>query len=95
MMEAKVHELGKLVMELGLMQKPATARRQDVGVRREPSVGWGRGAGDAGDGMDGRLPTIREDKYYPRRTMEYEKAILSFKEDMLTPLKYAGATSNQ
>jgi hypothetical protein len=70
-MEAKMNELGKLVTQLGLMQKSGKARGQNGAPKRSPSVGWGRGAGDQADGMDGRLPTIREDKYFPRRTMEY------------------------
>jgi hypothetical protein len=68
-MEAKMNELGKLVVELGLIQKPG-ATRGDTEQKRSPTVGWGRGSGEI-DGSDGRLPTIRENKSFPRRTLEY------------------------
>jgi hypothetical protein len=74
-MQAKMNELGLLVAELGLaVQKPngITVKGGNGTLKREPSIGWGRGNGDAVvDGSDGRLPTIKEDKYFPRRTMEY------------------------
>lgn len=68
-MEAKMNELGKLVIELGMLQKPGAARGQSE-PKRSPTVGWGRGGGEI-DGSDGRLPTIRENKSFPRRTLEY------------------------
>jgi hypothetical protein len=66
-----MNELGKLVAQLGLVQKSSKSSGQNGTPKRSPTVGWGRGVGDQADGIDGRLPTIREDKYFPRRTMEY------------------------
>jgi len=68
--EAKVQELSKLVADLGFAIKPPSESENTP--RREPTVGWGRGTNaDLGDGSDGRLPAIREDKSFPRNTMEY------------------------
>ena len=62
--------LSRLVAGIGLSQ--GTKKEADaLAVTRFPTVGWGRGMGDPMDGSDGRLPAIREDKSYPRRTMEY------------------------
>ncbi|KAF2421495.1 hypothetical protein EJ08DRAFT_682956 [Tothia fuscella] len=67
-METKMTELGKLVAELGQLQKPATKNAD--GEMRQPSIGWGRGTAVETAGSDGRLPTIREDKSFPRRTLD-------------------------
>jgi hypothetical protein len=74
-LEAKIQELGGLVAELGQIQNPERQRRcksQTAATRRSPGErNWGNGAGFNLDGEDGRLPTITEDKYYPRKTMKY------------------------
>ena len=75
-LEAKIQELGKLVADLGVGRTEKTGSTP----RRFPTVGWGRGLGEVVDGSDGRLPAIREDKYYPRRTLEYARLICSFDE---------------
>lgn len=44
----------------------------EKGDRREPTIGWGRGNNvELGDGSDGRLPGILEDKAWGRKTLEY------------------------
>ena len=74
-LEAKIQELGSLVAELGQIQKPGPrCESQTAAARRSPDErNWrnGLGLGEFMDGQDGRLPTISEDKYYPRRTMKY------------------------
>ncbi|TID15599.1 hypothetical protein E6O75_ATG07927 [Venturia nashicola] len=66
--ESKIQELGKLVANLGLLTQP---QPQEKGDRREPTVGWGRGNNvELGDGSDGRLPAILEDKAWGRKTLD-------------------------
>ncbi|RDI85407.1 hypothetical protein Vi05172_g4566 [Venturia inaequalis] len=66
--EAKIQELGKLVANLGLLTQ---TQPQEKGDRREPTVGWGRGSNvELGDGSDGRLPGILEDKAWGRKTLD-------------------------
>lgn len=80
-LEAKLLELGGLVRELGEVEKTVESQR----VRRRKSINrsspkrspdqrnWKNtlSLSEAVGGADGRLPPIAEDKYYPRRTMEY------------------------
>ena len=79
-LETKLAELGGLVQELGNVQKTIDSQR---GPRRSINRSSPRRSPDQRNwkntltlsevtgGTDGRLPPIVEDKYYPRRTMEY------------------------
>ena len=79
-LEEKLAELGVLVKELGQVQEVTstrrTSKRKSVGQsppQRSPDQrNWKNvlALSEATGGMDGRLPPILEDKYYPRRTME-------------------------
>jgi hypothetical protein len=68
-LEAQVEVLAKLVAGIGMGE----VKKEEGGekVMRYPTIGWGRGMGDPMDGTDGRLPSIREDKSYPRKTLAY------------------------
>ena len=77
---AKLEELGTLVTELGSLPKimkkpPASVEQPEDGERQttldRPTRRRAMALFD-GDGFDdGRLPVIMEDKYYPRKTLEY------------------------
>jgi len=69
-LEAQVQLLAQLVAGIGAQPKD---KIKDASLRRYPTVGWGRGMADPLDGSDGRLPAIREDKSYPRRTMDAQE----------------------
>ena len=85
-LEAKLLELGRLVQELGNVQKNVDSQRKQRrksilrnSPKRSPDQRNWKNAltlSEVTGGADGRLPPILEDKYYPRRTMEY--AILHF-----------------
>lgn len=68
-------EIGSLVAELNSIQKPSyKTRPSDAGPSKAVEhFEWRRAmkeqAGEQDD--DEALPTIREDKYFPRRTLEY------------------------
>ena len=80
-LEAKLTELGGLVQQLGKIQvvveNPRSLKRKSMN-RTEP-----KGSPDQRNfknnltlsevigGADGRLPPIVEDKYFPRKTLEY------------------------
>lgn len=75
---SKLAELGVLVNELGAMPQKLSRvsehNKDSVGAeRRQSSVGPHRRAaiGTDGSGEYGRLPVILEDKYFPRRTLEW------------------------
>ena len=80
-LEAKLAELGRLVFELGTVQKSAIAtsapsRRHSRGKspKRSPDQKIWKNAltlSEVTGGQDGRLPPILENKYYPRKTLEY------------------------
>ena len=80
-LEAKLAELGGLVQELGHVQKNVEGqraqRRRSVNrspPKRSPDQRHWKNAltlSEVTGGADGRLPPIVEDKYFPRRTMEY------------------------
>ena len=79
-LEAKLSELGRLVQELGNVQKNVGSQRKQrksilrSSPKRSPDQRNWRNAltlSEVTGGADGRLPPIFEDKYYPRRTMEY------------------------
>lgn len=80
-LEAKLTEIGGLVQELGKIQTDAANRRSPK--RRALSSNSPKKSPDqkvwknvlslaeVTGAADGRLPPIVEDKYYPRRTLEY------------------------
>ena len=80
-LEAKLSELGELVQELGNVQKNVASqrkhRRRSISrnsPKRSPDQRNWKNAltlSEVTGGADGRLPPILEDKYFPRRTMEY------------------------
>ena len=79
-LETKLAELGGLIQELGNVQKniDSQQRRRKSMNRSSPKrspdqKNWKNTLtlSEATGGTDGRLPPIVEDKYYPRRTMEY------------------------
>lgn len=80
-LEAKLTELGGLVQELGRIQvaveNPRSPRRKSMN-RTEPKrspdqKNWKNNLtlSEVTGGGDGRLPPIVEDKYFPRKTLEY------------------------
>lgn len=73
-LEAKLAEFGSLVAELSQIPKPdGVARRAQQKTAARPSAEdrqWRGGLGLQAV-EDAMLPTIVEDKYYPRRTMGY------------------------
>jgi 23S rRNA maturation mini-RNase III len=73
-LEAKMMEFGSLIAELGQMRKrnSRTGRKsQAATARRNPEDRqWRSGLGLQAV-EEAMLPTITEDKYYPRRTMGY------------------------
>ncbi|KAF2872479.1 hypothetical protein BDV95DRAFT_519257 [Massariosphaeria phaeospora] len=71
-LEAKIHELGGLVAELGLLHRSDTLPRcksQTAATRRSPSERQWRSGLGLQEVENAMMPTIVEDKYYPRRTM--------------------------
>lgn len=80
-LEIKLAELGGLVFDLGRAQKSGTAasspsrrRSRRASTKRSPDQRNWRNAltlSEVAGGQDGRLPPIVEDKYFPRRTLEY------------------------
>ena len=77
-LEAKLTELGSLVQELGVVQKSTRSPRRKSYIRKSPKrspdqKNWKNTLtiSEVTGGTDGRLPPIVEDKYFPRRTLEY------------------------
>ncbi len=79
-LEAKLTELGCLVEELGAVQKSKRNRSprrkstiQSPPKRSPDQKNWKNTLtlSEVTGGTDGRLPPIVEDKYFPRRTLEY------------------------
>lgn len=80
-LQAKLAELGGLVQELGSVQKNADSQRAQrrrsvnrTSPKRSPDQRNWKNAltlSEVTGCADGRLPPIVEDKYFPRRTMEY------------------------
>lgn len=80
-LEAKLLELGGLVQELGNVERSTEDRRAlrrrsgaKVSPKESPDQRNWKNAltiSEVTGGADGRLPPIVEDKYYPRRTLEY------------------------
>lgn len=81
-LEAKLAELGQLVSDLGEGQSnrrrsslPHNNLVEDQAPKRSPNQrNWKNALTSSGaaGGEDSRLPPILEDKYYPRKTLEYE-----------------------
>lgn len=80
-LEEKLTELGELVQELGVVTTAGERRRSlkrrsmDRGSpKRSPDERtWRSGlrCSEFAGGLEGRLPPILEDKYFPRKTLEY------------------------
>lgn len=97
-LEAKLAELGGLIQELGNVQKNVDSQRAQrrrsmnrTSPKRSPDQRNWKNAltlSEVTGGADGRLPPIVEDKYFPRRTVEYVFLhILYFNADNDTVLK--------
>ena len=81
-LESKLADLTGLVQELGTIQQNLEPRRvsrrrsiQRSSPKRSPDQrNWKNALGfsEVAGVVDGRLPPIAEDKYYPRRTLEYD-----------------------
>ncbi|KAK5148799.1 hypothetical protein LTR04_000492, partial [Oleoguttula sp. CCFEE 6159] len=74
-LEAKIQEIGGLIAELGTSQKsPSKANRKSTSAQRSPDQREWKSKPSLAETMcsERRLPTITEDKYYPRRTSESE-----------------------
>ena len=81
-LESKLADLTGLVQELGTIQQNLEPRRvsrrrsiQQSSPKRSPDQrNWKNAFGfsEVTGAADGRLPPIAEDKYYPRRTLEYD-----------------------
>lgn len=81
-LEAKLAELGALVSELGDGRQskrrsslPHNDLVEDQAPKRSPNQrNWKNASISSGaaGGENSRLPPILEDKYYPRKTLEYE-----------------------
>ena len=79
-LEAKLTELGELVQELGVVTTAGERRRSSKrrsmdrsSPKRSPDQRiWRNGLrySEFAGGLEGRLPPILEDKYFPRKTLE-------------------------
>lgn len=80
-LEAKLTELGELVQELGVVttvgERRRSSKRRSMD-RSSPKISpdqrtWRNGlrCSEFAGGLEGRLPPILEDKYFPRKTLEY------------------------
>lgn len=81
-LESKLTELGELVQELGVVTAAGERRRSSKrrSIDRSSSKrldsgqrAWRNGlsCSESVGGLEGRLPPILEDKYFPRKTLEY------------------------
>lgn len=81
-LESKLTELGELVQELGVVTAAGERRRSskrrsiDRSSSKKLDPGqrtWRNGlsCSEFAGGLEGRLPPILEDKYFPRKTLEY------------------------
>lgn len=81
-LESKLTELGELVQELGAVTAAGERRRsskrrsidRSSSKRLDPGQRtWRNGlsCSEFAGGLEGRLPPIMEDKYFPRKTLEY------------------------
>jgi len=73
-MEAKLQELSGMLAELGdLSRRPRRRKSELASPRQSPARTARRRSVNLAEllaAQEGRLPTIREDKSYPRRTLE-------------------------
>jgi Shugoshin N-terminal coiled-coil region len=69
--EDKIKELQGLLGDIDELQKPLSEKKKDGTPKRSPEPRDWRSRFAMDD--DNRLPTIREDKYYPRRTMDADE----------------------
>jgi hypothetical protein len=78
-LEAKMMELGGLVAELGQMKKAEKprCRSQLTATRRSPDERQWRSGLGLQEVENQMLPTITEDKFYPRHTMGYVDLVWS------------------
>lgn len=79
-LEAKMMELGGLVAELGNMKKEdprPRCRSQLAATRRSPDERQWRSGLGLQEVENQMLPTITEDKHYPRHTMGYVNLVWS------------------
>lgn len=82
-LEAKLTEIGTLVQELGKIQTDVGNRRSPKrklticnSPKKSPDQKVWKNVltlADVTGGGDGRLPPIVEDKYFPRKTLEYAR----------------------
>lgn len=80
-LEGKLTELGSLVQELGKIQTDVEIRRSPKrrpyssnSPKKSPDQNVWKNVltlAEVTGGADGRLPPIVEDKYFPRKTLEY------------------------
>jgi len=77
-LEAKMQELGGLVAELGQLKKKdegsPRCKGQAAATRRSPDERQWRSGLCLQEVENAMLPTITEDKFYPRKTMKYVTA---------------------
>lgn len=79
-LEAKLTELGELMQELGVVTTAGERRRSSKRRSMDRSspksssdqTTWRNGLrySEFAGGLEGRLPPILEDKYFPRKTLE-------------------------
>jgi hypothetical protein len=77
-LEAKLEEFGIMIADLGNMKDTNNAPRcksQLAATRRSPDERQWRSGLGLQDVENAMLPTIAEDKYYPRRTMKYVRGV--------------------
>jgi Shugoshin N-terminal coiled-coil region len=67
-LENKLHEINNLVLELGELPRK---KRSSKSLRKEPLQRPERIMDLEEDMMEGRLPTIKEDKQWPRLSLKY------------------------
>ncbi|TKA54722.1 hypothetical protein B0A49_09719 [Cryomyces minteri] len=74
-LEERLQEIGGLIAELGISQNPPSkANRKSRSAQRSPDQKEWKNKPSLAETTcsEGRLPTITEDKHYPRRTLEPE-----------------------
>lgn len=72
-LEAKLQEFNGLLGELGDLNKRPRRRKSQISVPKESSESFRRRSVNLAEllaAQEGRLPTILEDKGYPRQTLE-------------------------
>jgi hypothetical protein len=92
-LEAKMLELGGLVAELGQLKKvdERPRRRSQLATRRSPEERQWRSGLGLQEVENHMLPTIVEDKHFPRRTMGYVDPVWSEGGQVSTLVRDTGA----